>query len=104
MPKQVPSIGCVVHYVAYGSVNGPHPAGVCRAATITEVDNPKSAYSPVGLCVQNPTGLYFNQHTLYSEDNEPGTWHWPEYVPPIEDEQPTIQPGPPARPTPPLAA
>lgn len=90
-----PSIGRVVHYVARGSADGKYPPA-CRVAHVTEVspetpDNlvqaeieqwPQEARHLVGLCVINPTGLFF--HPLadggcrYDPNHAPGTWHWPE--------------------------
>lgn len=54
---QKPSVGQVAHYVSYGTPGGEFTSQ-CRAATVTEVDpaNPER----VGLCVQNPTGLFFH--------------------------------------------
>lgn len=89
---QVPSVGRMVHYVAYGTPGGEFPAGVCRAAVVTEVESLDaqvgretakgpwlSARGPVvGLCVMNPTGLFFNRSVPYDADRKPGTWHWPE--------------------------
>lgn len=90
-----PSVGRIVHYVAYGTPGGEFPAGICRAAVITEVYNGPAARPPagiviqldaegvctsVGLCVLNPTGLYFNRGVPYDEARIPGTWHWPERV------------------------
>ncbi len=88
----VPSIGRIVHYVAHGTpirADGTQafpPA--CRAAIITEVgdwpedisDADRSNIAvPVGLCVLNPTGLFFHQNAMESEaGREGGTWHWPE--------------------------
>jgi hypothetical protein len=92
-----PSIGRNVHYVARGSADGVFPP-VCRHAQITEVgpetpDNlalaavehwPQEAEFLVGLCVVNPTGLFFHPIAAggcrWSPNNEPGTWHWPERV------------------------
>lgn len=87
-----PSVGRIVHYVAYGTPGGEFPAGVCRAAVITEIYGPGSfpitgnAYTvgpegyitEVGLCVLNPTGQFFNRGIPYDEGKRPGTWHWPE--------------------------
>lgn len=88
MAEQVPSIGRVVHYVAYGTPGGEFPAGAHRAAIITEVyatptrENLDHVSTDVGLCVLNPTGLFFHQRTpLDVTGQTPGTWHWPEYVP-----------------------
>lgn len=90
MAEQQPSVGRAVHYVAYGTPGGEFPAGVCRAATITEVtygkpdddprDMPADAVETVGLCVMNPTGLFFNRGIPYDPNKAPGTWHWPEFV------------------------
>lgn len=85
--QQKPSVGRVVHYVAYGTPGGEYPS-VCRAAIITEVDGPAAdaqhaqpndpTNPDVGLCVLNPTGMFFNQHVPYGETG--GHWHWPERV------------------------
>lgn len=73
--QQKPSIGRIVHYVAYGTPGGEYkPAH--RAAIIAEVESD----SRVGLCVLNPTGLFFNQKVSRDDSEQPrgGTWHWPE--------------------------
>lgn len=85
-----PSVGRIVHYVAYGTPGGEFPAGVCRAAVITEVgpreypgEDPSAdnePYQTADLCVLNPTGLFFNRRVPYDETKKPGTWHWPERV------------------------
>ena len=83
--KQVPSVGRVVHYFAYGTPKGEFPAGAPRAALITEVDLPGDPWSPVGLCVLNPTGMFFNRHVHRADHpQEPGCWDWPAFVPPVE--------------------
>jgi hypothetical protein len=66
----------MVHYVAYGTPGGEFPSGVCRAATITEVNNQES--EDCSILVMNPTGLFFNNHIRHDEGKKPGTWHWPE--------------------------
>lgn len=75
------SIGRIVHYVAYGTPGGEFPAGVCRAAIVTEIgiSNPEGGHK-VGVCVLNPTGQFFNRMIPYDESKAPGTWHWPERV------------------------
>lgn len=84
-----PSVGRLVHYVAYGTPGGEFPAGVCRAAIITEVPtlrmggddvviDPEGTVTTVSICVLNPTGLFFNRGVQYGADHKPGTWHWPE--------------------------
>jgi hypothetical protein len=116
----VPSVGRIVHYVSYGTPGGEYTSQ-CRAAIITEVGpgllpdvteqqrEHDSAVPVVGLCVLNPTGLFFKraEHdegkgasgapdcpTLsdhgdplrycgcgWTEDHHRGgTWHWPERV------------------------
>lgn len=86
---QVPSVGRIVHYVAYGTPGGEFPAGAHRAAMITQVDNiglgTFDERPEVSLVVFNPTGLFFNQCVPFDPSGEtPGTWHWPESVPSIE--------------------
>lgn len=78
---QRPSVGRVVHYVSYGTPGGEFTPA-CRAATVTEVSE---TFDVVGLCVQNPTGLYFlpikaGGCRLDEENKAGGTWHWPERV------------------------
>jgi hypothetical protein len=86
-----PSVGRMVHYVSYGTPGGEY-ASQCRAAIVTEVvpeteDNlalaeveswDEEAHSVVGLCVLNPTGLFFNQGVRWDPNKAGGTWHWPE--------------------------
>ena len=76
---QQPSVGRIVHYVAYGTPRGEFPAGVCRAAIITETF-PLSGSRVVSLCAVNPSGLFFNTGIEYDAGKRPGTWHWPERV------------------------
>jgi len=78
-----PSVGRQVHYVSRGSADGVFPKA-CRAATVTEVGPESLASGVVGLCVINPTGLFF--HSIkdggvgYDSKGGPGTWHWPDRV------------------------
>lgn len=77
--KQQPSVGRIVHYVAYGTPGGEFPAGAHRAAIITAVED--EGKHIVSLAVFNPTGLFFNQHLPYDSTGQaPGSWHWPERV------------------------
>lgn len=91
---QVPSVGRVVMYHSYGTPKGeykPEP----RAAVITEVDLAGVPTSNVGLCVLNPTGLFFNRQVPYGVD-EPGCWSWPPYMKNMEletDDDYQVQPG-----------
>lgn len=97
--SQQPSVGRVVHYTSFGTPGGEY-GKECRAAIVTEVgevevdeQNPAGDgvhRQMVGLCVLNPTGLFFNRGVLQEEISdkiEPGpsgrtggTWHWPERV------------------------
>ncbi|MGH3992154.1 MAG: hypothetical protein ACRDSN_06765 [Pseudonocardiaceae bacterium] len=70
-----PSVGRIVHYVSYGTPGGEYTSE-CRAAVVTRVTD-----GSLGLCVMNPTGLFFNAGVRYDETAEAGgTWHWPERV------------------------
>ncbi len=84
-PQQVPSVGRVVHYVAWGSPGSEFTGGEHRAAIITEVYQIEPGVvdmERVGICVLNPTGFWFNRHTPYdAPGQERGSWHWPEFVP-----------------------
>jgi hypothetical protein len=77
MADQKPSVGRIVHYQSHGSPNGQHKSEP-RAAIITKVYDIES-WPPgtVDLCVINPTGLYFDQHTMFSDSPEAGRWNWP---------------------------
>ena len=96
-----PSIGRIVHYMARGSLDRVYPP-VCRAAIITQVDEwyelrkeitatiaqgmelPEDMVTnlpgAVGLCVLNPSGMFFHESIDYDEAKAPGSWHWPERV------------------------
>lgn len=79
---QTPSVGRIVHYVSYGTPGGEYTSQ-CRAAIITSVGEQNEDGSfPVGLCVLNPTGMFFNEHVPLDhgavEPRRGGTWHWPE--------------------------
>jgi hypothetical protein len=80
--KQMPSVGRIVYYTAYGTPGGEFKPGETRAAIITVVDDPIDPESSLGLCVINPIGIFFNSHTPYHPGRQPGTWRWPEYTPP----------------------
>jgi hypothetical protein len=83
MNGQSPSIGRVVHYVAYGTPGGEYAAGAHRAAVMTDVSfsgtGDGESTVNVSLCILNPTGMFFAQHVPYDEHGmKPGSWHWPE--------------------------
>lgn len=78
-----PSIGRIVHYQSYGTPGGeylPEP----RAAVITDVsDSFGTSEHPetrVGLCVLNPTGMFFTRGVRFAEEPKPGHWNWPPRV------------------------
>jgi len=91
-----PSVGRIVHYVSYGTPGGEY-GKECRAAVVTQVAGPaldpatmrESADSyVVGLCVLNPTGLFFNPSVVQMENGrDGGTWHWPEREQPEDTPQ-----------------
>lgn len=74
MQTQKPSVGRIVHYQAHGSPDGTHKS-VARAAIVTQVHSD----SCVGLCVLNPTGMFFNTSVTIDESDAPkgGSWRWP---------------------------
>ncbi|GAA0187990.1 hypothetical protein [Glutamicibacter creatinolyticus] len=78
-----PSIGRIVHYHSYGTPGGeykPEP----RAAIITQVHSFARTFGDagvhVGLCVLNPTGMFFNDDVPFSDEPKPGHWSWPPRV------------------------
>ena len=78
---QKPSVGRIVHYVAYGTEGGPYPKGVHHAAIITSVNPVAGAPSgEVNLCVFYDNGTSFKHNIRFSESPTPGTWHFPERV------------------------
>lgn len=79
-----PTVGRIVHYVSHGSPvreDGTQAfTAECRAALVTAVNENDT----VGLCVVNPTGLFFHE-SVPESPVEPayqrgGTWHFPERV------------------------
>lgn len=79
-----PSVGRVVHYVSYGTPGGEYES-TCRAAIVTQVvsEGGMDDITParVGLCVLNPSGIFFHENLPQSETSHVGgTWHWPERV------------------------
>ncbi|WNI31496.1 hypothetical protein [Streptomyces sp. ITFR-6] len=86
--SQQPTVGRTVHYVSHGTPLRSDGSQVfpptCRSATVTEVD-PEDP-GRVGLCVMNPTGLFFHPLDAGGSVHDDtgaqlgGTWHWPERV------------------------
>jgi hypothetical protein len=78
----IPSVGRIVHYVAFGTPNGEYEAGKHRAAIITEVftkDIGEIYENVVSLCVFHPTGMQFVLNvTIDPTGTHSGSWHWPE--------------------------
>jgi hypothetical protein len=81
-----PTVGRIVHYVAFGTPGGEYQAGAHRAAIVTEVEPsdpvvavfPDRAAPNVSLLVFNPTGIHFREDVPFSDTHGVGTWHWPE--------------------------
>jgi hypothetical protein len=76
-PPAIPTVGRIVHYVAYGTPGGEYKPEH-RAAIVTYCDDP--AGQIVSLCVLNPTGVFFNTDVQMDGRPSPvgGSWHWPE--------------------------
>lgn len=73
-----PTVGCVVHYVSYGTPGGEY-GQECRAAVIAEVPaEQKPDGTSVRLCVLNPGGIFFCHSHEDQTLKAGGTWHWPE--------------------------
>ncbi len=75
LSTQAPSVGRIVHYQSYGTPGGEYKS-LARAALVTQVNEDGT----VGLCIVNPTGLFFTPSVVFSEENAPGTWNWPPRV------------------------
>lgn len=73
---EAPTVGRIVHYVSYGTPGGEFESEH-RAAIVTSVIEGSMF---VGLCVLNPTGMFFNLAVPYDAGGSGGTWHWPERV------------------------
>jgi len=68
-----PTIGRIVLYKSYGSPNGEYTPQL-RAAIVTLVSEKDPTV--VGLCITNPTGLFFNDRVNYGKRE--GQWCYPE--------------------------
>lgn len=70
------TVGRNVHYQAYGTPGGeyqPKP----RAAIVTDEGDGET----IGLCVLNPTGIFFNPAVPHAPNDvpTPGHWNWMPY-------------------------
>jgi hypothetical protein len=84
-----PTIGRIVHYLAYGTPGGEYKSEP-RAAIVTavytklervglsEFKGAREEVEYVDLCVLNPTGMFFNRGV--KEGDQPGQWSWPPMV------------------------
>ena len=85
-PEQVPSIGRIVHFVLdSGNHAGEHrpaiivktwgdtPGSACQLQVFTDSDGSENSND-------GPPNVLWK--TSRSQGVGPGTWHWPEYVPP----------------------
>lgn len=74
-----PTVGRIVHYQAYGTPGGEYQS-VPRAAIVTavpEANHADATENYVGLCILNPTGMFFNTRVPFSATPKPGHWNWP---------------------------
>ena len=75
--SSIPRIGTTVHYKSYGSAGGKYEP-TCRAAIVTEMSPARQDPEEIGICVLNPTGIFFDRQVRHDEDEQDGgTWHWP---------------------------
>jgi hypothetical protein len=77
MMEQKASVGRVVHYQAYGTPGGEYPS-VPRAAVVTEVHDAETG--DIGVCVLNPSGIFFCRVQHDASGTKGGTWRWPPRV------------------------
>ena len=74
MDDFVPTVGRIVHYVAFGTPGGEYKPEH-RAAIVTDVWPDRTE---IGLCVLNPSGIFFNKAERDESALLGGTWHQPE--------------------------
>lgn len=67
-----PTVGRIVHYQSFGTPKGEY-SSLARAAIVTQVNDDGT----VGLCILNPTGMFFTPSVRHAEPPEPGCWSWP---------------------------
>lgn len=85
MPEQKPSVGRIVHYQSFGTPKGEYKSQPVAAVVTVVVTEPvdetgKDLRERVGLCILNPTGMFFNTDVPFSEEPKPGHWNWPPRV------------------------
>ncbi len=71
-----PTVGRTVHYQSFGTPKGEYDS-LARAAIVTQVN----ADATVGLCILNPTGMFFNPSVRFADPPEAGCWSWPPRAP-----------------------
>lgn len=69
-----PTVGRIVHYQSFGTPNGEYTS-LARAAVVTQVKDADPTV--VGLCIMNPTGLFFTAEVKFADPPKPGCWSWP---------------------------
>lgn len=76
-----PTIGRTVHYHSYGTPGGEYKPAPRAALTTTDPNvvwsSDKGWHLVIGLCVLNPTGMFFNLDVPFSPTPKPGHWSWP---------------------------
>lgn len=84
MAKTAPRVGDIVFYQSYGTPQGEYES-LGRAAVVTQVNSTGEDPS-VGLCVLNPTGMFFNPEIEHDDSETPagGTWRRRPMLPTFE--------------------
>lgn len=76
-----PSVGRIVHFIAYAGPAGEKAeGGVCRAAIVTEVGakEREQKHESVDLFVLAPSAMFLTHGVKHDEGKAMRTWHWPE--------------------------
>lgn len=96
LPEPRAAIVTEVEYVHDSEkLTGMYPSGEAMDRAVQWWDNGRGGAVPrridggeipmtyrVGLCVLNPTGMFFNTQLPYAEEPTPGHWNWPPAVHP----------------------
>ncbi|MES9516479.1 hypothetical protein ACIQYW_18535 [Rhodococcus erythropolis] len=100
LPEPRAAIVTEVEYVHDSEkLTGMYPSGEAMDRAVQWWDNGRGGAVPrridggvipmtyrVGLCVLNPTGMFFNTQLPYAEEPTPGHWNWPPSVEePVEE-------------------